>query len=335
MILMKKKVLFTFFLPLLLLSTACGTQQRSLQQETIAAMDTLFSLTVATDDTGVMENAIATLTELSALLDCHSNESAVSLLNEAHTLECSDDTLPRLLTETAVLQAKFGNEVQLTCRPLTALWGIATDHPYIPTQEEILAAQQTIDDSGISVHQNTITLPDDASLDLGAVAKGYALDRVAAQLVQTDTEYAVISAASAVLLYGQKPDDKAFTLQITDPQSGSALGTVTISHTEPQQITMVGTSGGYARYSEIDGTRYCHILDLQTGAPAISDLTCVTVFCENGLMADFLSTTIFLGGTAQLGKHLSADDYLVLAVDTNGDIFSSEPLQFSKAEVMA
>ena len=75
MILMKKKVLFTFFLPLLLLSTACGTQQRYLQTETIAAMDTLLSLTVATDDTGYTEIAIATLTKLSALLVCHSNES--------------------------------------------------------------------------------------------------------------------------------------------------------------------------------------------------------------------------------------------------------------------
>ncbi len=297
-------------------------------------MDTMFTITMRTEDEALLSDCVFMLQTLSDTLDHRKKDSLLHTLHENRTLTCPDDTLPNLLRQTAALQTQYGNAVQLTCKPLVDLWGIATDTPYLPTEDEILAAQAQMDDGQILVEDNTVTLQNDAALELGAVAKGYALDCIAARLQQSNTDYAVISAASAVLLYGQKPDGAAFSLQITDPADGGILGTLEIAHEDAQQITMLGTSGGYARYSEINGQMYSHVLDLTTGAPTQSDIASVTVVCESGLMADFLSTTLYLGGVDALQSHKNAD-WQYLAVDNDGECHISPQLTFAKTAVVS
>ena len=130
---------------------------------------------------------------------------------------------------------------------------------------------------------------------------------------------------SSVLLYGSKPGGEDFTVQIQDPNGTGILGTVTTP------ACFLSTSGGYERFFEADGVRYCHILDLTTGRPTETDLTSVTVFTDNGLKSDFLSTLLFLEGSEHLEPHLHAADYQVLAVDAAGKIYCSDGLQFQKA----
>ncbi len=331
MISLKKKVLFSIFLPALLLGSSCMEKKTEIQHRTVVAMDTVFSFTVCGDDTAVLQDCITLLTRLSRDLDCFDAQNLIGTLNEKKTVDCPDDVLPKLLTETAALQKRFGYSVQLTCKPLTDLWGIATDTPYLPTAHEIAAAKNRIDDSAIRVEENRITLTMDTALDTGAVAKGYAMDQLAEKLAESSAEYAVISASSAVLLYGQKPQDAPFVLQITDPIDGGVLGSLTIRHENPEQITMIGTSGGYERYSVLEGKQYSHVMDLQTGAPTESDLVAVTVVCQNGLMADFLSTSLYLGGTEGL-EQINEADYRFLAVSRDGTCIQSSQLEFTKGE---
>lgn len=331
MISLKKKVLFSIFLPMLLWGSSCGEKKPAVQHQTVAAMDTMFSFTIGGEDPAVMQECITLLQQLSRDLDCTEGTGTVGRLNTDGTVLCPDETLPLLLKETAALQNRFGYEVQLTCKPLTDLWGIATDTPYLPAAHEIAAAKGRIDDHAIAVDGNRITLTADTALDLGAVAKGYAMDRMAEKLTESNAEYAVISASSAVLLYGQKPEDAPFLLQITDPIDGGVLGSLTIRHEEPGQITMIGTSGGYERYSVLEGEQYSHVMDLQTGAPTESDLAAVTVVCQNGLMADFLSTSLYLGGTEGL-EQIKDTDYQFLAVSHDGTCIQSTQLEFTKGE---
>jgi thiamine biosynthesis lipoprotein len=91
----------------------------------------------------------------------------------------------------------------------------------------------------------------------------------------------------------------------------------------------VSTSGGYERYMEIDGVTYSHILDLNTGYPSTTDLASVTVYTDNGLLSDFLSTYIYLDGTDNISKYLHSDDYKVIAIDINNHIYTSDGISIN------
>lgn len=301
------------------LLTGCGTQP--VWQDTFYTMDTVVTLTLpASDENRTRES----LEALSRELDCFGAEGALADLNATGTSR--DALLYEIIAQTAVLEERFGNGVQLSSGALTRLWDITSAQPRVPEETDRLAALSTVGDHRIRLEDGSITLPPDMQLDLGAVAKGYALDRIFAQWQDAEIAYGVLSMRSSVLLYGEKPDGTAFTVQIQNPDGKGILGTVTTP------ACFLSTSGGYERFFEADGVRYCHILDLSTGCPTETDLTSVTVFTDNGLKSDFLSTLIFLGGTGQLEAHLHAQDYKVLAVDTAGKIYCSEGLQFREAE---
>ena len=231
------------------------------------------------------------------------------------------------ITQTILLEDRFGTGVQLSSGALSRLWGITSEHPRVPTDADRLAALETLGDDRIRLDHNGITLPADMQLDLGAVAKGYALDQTARQWQDAGISWGILSLRSSVLLYGSKPGGEDFTVQIQDPNGTGILGTVTTP------ACFLSTSGGYERFFEADGVRYCHILDLTTGRPTETDLTSVTVFTDNGLKSDFLSTLLFLEGSENLEPHLHAADYQVLAVDAAGKIHCSDGLQFQKAGV--
>lgn len=214
------------------------------------------------------------------------------------------------LSQSLVLTETYGRGVSMTCGALTSLWGISDGDYHIPDEDEIRSALRTVSDDG--------TLADGTWLDFGAAAKGYACDEAYAMLTGTETEYAVISLGSSTLLYGQKPDGK-FRAGITHPDGDGYLGII------ETDAAFVSTSGGYERYFEADGQRFSHILDLETGRPAETDLVSVTVIvpasAENGgFLSDWLSTMIYIGGTAELDRWLAYEEFSVVAADETGSI---------------
>lgn len=255
------------------------------------------------------ENTMKALTQKFTELDtafslCYTTTARLLPDNEAYT-ECLD--------QCRILSDKYGDDINLTCGELTALWGISTDTPKVPTEKEILEALTSISCDG-SYGETTM-------LDFGAVAKGYACDKAYELLKTTGTEYAAVSLGSSSLLYGAKPNGK-FRTGITNPDNGK--GYLGIIETD---AAFISTSGGYERFFEADGKRYSHILDMDTGYPVETDLTSVTVVipaetADGGIMSDFLSTLIYIQGTSQLDKWLAYDEFEVIAADGDGNVYT-------------
>lgn len=126
-------------------------------------------------------------------------------------------------------------------------------------------------------------------VDLGGIAKGYAVDRAAAILRRAGIEQAGISAGGDSYIIGDRRGEP-WTVGIRDPRNEAAMAAVL-----PLVDTAVSTSGDYERFFEEDGVRYHHILDPATGRSA-RDSWSVTILGPEATFTDALSTSVFVLG---------------------------------------
>ena len=257
---------------------------------------------------------------LDKALDRYNKESSVYAFNTTGSAELDDDAL-LLFEKSKELYSKYG-KVNITYGGLISLWGITSDAPKVPTETEISFEIMKSGFDKISRNDKNLTTKTGTALDFGAVAKGYALDRLKQKLSANGEGYAVISLGSSTLLYGQKKDKTPFKVAVKDPK---APGSILLTFETDEGF--VSTSGGYERYFEQGGIRYIHIFDLTKGCPVQSDLASVTVIAASGAESDFLSTAILIGGSAGLKDHLSSEDYQVIAITQGGEILYSPALE--------
>ena len=180
---------------------------------------------------------------------------------------------------------------------LIALWGFHTDS-FAPTRPDparlaalVRAHPQMAD---LTIEGNRVTSRNPAvQLDLGGYGKGYALDRAAALLKAGGVRNALINIGGNVLALGSK-GDQPWRVGIQHPREARPLATLPLRDGEA-----IGTSGDYQRFFEMDGERYCHLLDPRTGSPArgTQAVTLLVTPREHaGTLSDAASKPVYLGG---------------------------------------
>ena len=169
---------------------------------------------------------------------------------------------------------------------------VPEDQAYLPDTEELREAAKhcSIEDVVIDREAGTVFLADgEMSLDVGALAKGYATERVAQRLMKDGYGHFVINAGGNVRCCGTKPGGGSWTVAVTNPGLsgyGESLGTVSVPGGS------IVTSGSYQRFFAYEGRRYHHIIDPDTLMPEDRYLS-VTVITEDSGLADALSTCLF------------------------------------------
>lgn len=196
------------------------------------------------------------------------------------------------------ISADSGGALDVTLGRLSRLWnmdGLAAEGEgiSIPSTDQIRSALEERGYERVRFVGDGMILPAGMQLDLGAVGKGIACDRVSAYLhSQPQITGAVVTVGGSVVTYGEKPDGSPWKVAVIHPrEEGNYLGVLSLTGEQ-----YVSTSGDYERYVMVDGVRYHHILDPATGYPARSGLCSVTVLCDGGLLADALSTACFVLG---------------------------------------
>lgn len=170
---------------------------------------------------------------------------------------------------------------------VTKLWDFGGENQRLPSDSEIKSALADVGYRNVSVSGNAVQIKKGQSLDLGAVGKGFACDKIRELLDKGSTKSAVISVGGSLLIYG----NKTFSVGIVNPDNDKqSMGTLKLKN------TCVSTSGNYEKYFEQDGKRYHHILNATTGYPATSEFKSVTVVSESGLLSDALSTVCYIVG---------------------------------------
>ncbi len=278
--------------------TGCGGDRG--ESATIFAMDTVMELTAYGDQAQEAVNAaVAEVNRLDAALASRRETSDIAKANHAGgaPVEVRADTA-ELLEQALALCADTGGALDVTIYPIMRAWGFDTKEYRVPTQGELDSLLERVDYGTITIKGNTLTVPAGMELDLGAVGKGYAADRVVRLWREMGVTSGLLNLGGNIHCLGAKPDGSDWTVGIRDPREETAtLCTVT------GQDMAVVTSGAYQRYFEKDGVTYHHNMDPATGRPAHSGAASVSVIGPSGLVCDGLSTALFVMGAEKAADY--------------------------------
>ena len=233
-----------------------------------------------------------------------------------------DPVIVDLLTDCKDLYDTTGGRVNVAMGSVLSLWHDAREasiddpeNAALPDDGALREAAEHTDLSLVEIdaEASTVYLPDpDMRLDVGAVAKGWSVERVC----ENAPEGLLLSVGGNVRATGPKADGSNWVAGVQNPDGGSYLCTV-----EVRDVSVV-TSGDYQRYFTVDGVRYHHIIDPDTLYPA-QYWRSVTILCADSGLADALSTALFTLPQAEGQRLLDATGAEALWMDLEGNLLES------------
>lgn len=285
------------------------------------AMDTFMSFTAyGKNCEKAVDAAIDEVERLDALLSTGKETSEVSRINAAGEGEVSKDTAVILQEAMKVYQRTEGL-FDVSIYPLMELWGFPSQEYHVPTKEELLEVLSLVDASKIEFDGAHVELLEGQRIDFGGIAKGYASARVMDIFREYGIYSGMVTLGGNVQVLNQKLDGSKWQVGIRDPErEGEILGVLGVEN------RAVITSGGYERYFEEDEKTYIHILNPHTGYPADGDLVSVTVVSKDGMLADALSTSLYLMGKegARAYWERYGEEFEMILVTKDSEIFLTE-----------
>lgn len=330
----KKKILCIVLSCFLLVAAVAGfavyfsfKKDYNLEQKSGLSMGSVVTIKLYGDDTFKKLDSVKNgIDNLDRIISRNYEDSAVSALNKNGTVD--NAVCAEIIGKCRRVSELSGGAFDLTIGPLSSLWNFDEDTQLVPEEDGIKKALSTVDYEKVQVSSKSVTVSEGQRVDLGAVGKGAACDAAKAYLEKSGVKGAVVSVGGSIVAFGKrnKAGDK-WRIAVRHPRQENAyIGVINLSE------GFVSTSGDYEKYFEKDGTRYHHILDANTGYPADSGLSSVTVVCNSGLLGDALSTACFVLGEEKSKPLL--DEYSAAAVFVDKDLNVSVygDIDFEKAQ---
>lgn len=200
------------------------------------------------------------------------------------------EELYNLLSFGIVMSEQTGGKVNIAMGNLISVWNEYREQgESIPPIRTLLKNAENADVKYIYMKEDeksVFLVKENMSIDLGAVGKGYAAELLAEDLEEFGIKNALIALGGNIVALGDKSGE-LYTVGIEDPEREDQVK-VTLKISDLSVVT----SGDYQRYYEVDGKRYCHIIDPDTMFPA-EYYRSVTVIAKSSALADALSTALF------------------------------------------
>lgn len=277
---------------------ACSSGNEELYRDSKMLMGTVVQITVSGRSEeparAAMSEAFAEIERIDGLVSSYRPESLIARLNREgyqRKIPLGKDIFG-LLRDAAAVSERSGGAFDVTIWPVSKLWGFDKGGA-LPDPELLRAAvakvgyKYLIFDSGdYSVGFSL----DGMGLDLGAIAKGWAVDRAMGKLAARGITNAIIDAGGDLRIAGSRPGKDFWRIGVQHPREPGEL-LLTFDLTD----TAIVTSGDYERFFMEGGVRYHHILDPATGMPA-AGCRSVTVVAPTAAEADAAATAVFVLG---------------------------------------
>jgi thiamine biosynthesis lipoprotein len=276
----------------------------------------------------VAEAAFFRFHQLNALLSDYDPQSELRRLCDTstggHPVRVSDD-LWRVLVRAIELSERSGGAFDVTISPVVHLWRSARQTKELPSPESIRGALSRVGYRSVRLDRDRQTvelLKPHMRLDLGGIAKGYAVDEAMAVLGKHGITRMMVEAGGNIGLGDPPPGRLGWRIGIAPPDVRSP----------PREYLWlsrcaISTSGDMWQYAIIGGKRYSHLIDPKTGM-ALTDRSSVTVVGPDGLSTDGLSSAVaILGprkGLALVEKTPQAAAFIVRMTDGSHETYESQ-----------
>ena len=254
------------------------------------------------------------LSEIHLATDFYSENSEVAKINSAkggEEITVSPDLCQMLDTALRVGRDSKG-AFDITVASVTKLWDFKNQGS-VPTKAQIDSGLQCVGIDKLTFNKGKSALIkscDEVKIDLGGVAKGYAGDVAIQVIKEFDVQGAIVDLGGNITCFGENPNSRDGGWRIGIQKPFAPTG----EYGEIVEVAggAVVTGGTYQRYFEKDGRLYHHIIDPQTGYPADSEYSSVTIVSQSGLESDCLATACFVLGEDEgqaLAEKYGADIY--------------------------
>lgn len=303
----------------------CAQDNQTLYQVSVMKylMGTTVETTASSNDINYCKEALVAayseIERIENLLSCEKDSSEISEINRAaglNPVKVSYETLS-LLERSKAYCKKYNGIIDITIGPLTDLWGFSSDREVVlPNTKTIKELLKLVNYADVIINEKdtTIFLTQKGMLiDLGGIAKGYAVDRASTVLKKLSITNFIIKAGGDIYVSGTKDKDVLWKVGIKDPRHSNDL----IAKFDLKDYA-VSTSGDYERFKIINGERYHHILNTATGYPGrLSESA--TILAPTSEEADVTSTYIFLLGWEKTLSDKSIN-FPILLVSVDGSV---------------
>lgn len=254
------------------------------------------------DATTLRQATTAALDEvdrIDRLMSHYKPDSPLSRLNReaAQQPVATEPELYNFLAECVRYSRLSEGAFDITVGALMKAWGFFRGEGRFPSAAELAAARARTGYQHLRLDHNNHSVAfaqPGLELDLGGIAKGYAVDRAVAVLKQHGIRAALVSAGGSTIYgLGAPPENaRGWDVQIQDPVD--ARKTALTVYLKNRALSV---SGSYEKFFELNGTRYSHIFDPRTGRP-VPDLLSVAVLTETGTAGDALDNVFYVQGLA-------------------------------------
>ena len=307
----------------------CG-ETRETQRE-VYAMDTVMTLTAygKQADAGLTA-AESIIMSMDAALDPELSTSTVYAINHAQGAgTVISGQIAKMISTAHTVYTQSEGALDLTIYPLVKRWGFIDGKYYVPTADEIaqdlarLCFDKLVLTSFPASGSYSVTIPSYGEMSFASVAKGCAADNAVEAMRQAGVTSGIISLGGNVQTLGLKPDGSNWNVAVQDPNNTSSyLRVVSVGE------TAVVTSGGYQRnFTDSRGSTYQHIINPTSGYPVTNALKSVTIICEDGTLADCLSTAMFvLGQTRAINYWRTYGGFEMILVNADSQIICTKGL---------
>ena len=209
----------------------------------------------------------------------------------------------------------------VTVGPLADLWRRAMEERQLPGDEAVWQALALVNFANITLDEEAHTVLLEKAgqrIDLGGIAKGYAVDELRKRLRRHGVHRALLDLGGTVAALGC-----GLPVGIRDPfrPDGAPMGTLML------EDRIAVTSGVYERFAYMDGYRYHHVVDPRTGYPSKSGLVSVTLVGENGGALDAFATAALILGMEKSAPMLAEQGMDAVFVTEQGQVFVTRGLK--------